>query len=120
MSAPRSVYANAVVECSVRGCGWQAEIPVEYVLIVDPLSQTSDRGFALTTIRAEADVDLEAFDAYLAGHLEQHAIIDAHLADVPSLDTPPAWDEQEWCDGGTCEHSSCLDALDAHLEVDER
>ncbi len=35
--------------------------------------------------------------------------------DVPS--TPPAWCEQEWCDGGwTCQHPACLDALAYELD----
>jgi hypothetical protein len=29
---------------------------------------------------------------------------------------PPAWHEQEWCDGGTCEHPACL----ADLELEAR
>ena len=36
-------------------------------------------------------------------------------ADVPS--TPPAWCEQEWCDGGwSCQHPACLDQLGAELD----
>lgn len=23
--------------------------------------------------------------------------------------TPPSWEEQEWCDGATCEHEWCQD-----------
>jgi hypothetical protein len=43
--------------------------------------------------------------------------------DVPS--TPPAWQEQEWCDGGwTCQHPDCLqawqeEAADQQQEADQ-
>lgn len=36
--------------------------------------------------------------------------------DVPS--TPPAWQEQEWCDGGfTCWHTRCVERLDVQLQA---
>jgi hypothetical protein len=44
-------------------------------------------------------------------------------ADVPT--TPPAWQEQEWCDGGwTCQHRACLEgwqqeAAAQQLEADQ-
>jgi hypothetical protein len=32
--------------------------------------------------------------------------------DDPGPSTPPAWQEQEWCDGGwSCQHPACLDSL---------
>lgn len=31
--------------------------------------------------------------------------------EVPPVVDPPPWEEQEWCDGGTCEHEACLAAL---------
>lgn len=35
--------------------------------------------------------------------------------EVPS--TPPAWPEQEWCDGGwSCQHPQCLDRLPYDLD----
>lgn len=37
--------------------------------------------------------------------------------DDPGPTTPPAWPEQEWCDGGwTCEHSECVEELNAALD----
>lgn len=40
-------------------------------------------------------------------------------ADVPS--TPPAWCEQEWCDGGwTCEHAACMEEWADEANAEQR
>lgn len=86
---PDDLGTTSVVECQLAGCGWQAEIPVLYRLVFDPTSQR-DRGLALVSTRVEVDeAAVAAFDAYLAGHLEQHALAETLLARHPD-DPGPA------------------------------
>jgi hypothetical protein len=79
---PIEVPTRAVVECKITGCGWVAEIPTLYRIVLDPTSQ-HDGGRALVSTRVEVDdASVAAFDAYLAGHLEQHALVETVLEHV--------------------------------------
>lgn len=87
MKLPTGV-TPAVVECKVRGCGWQAEIPVLYRLEAhrNP-SRIPDEAFISTRVVVDRAA-VEAFDAYIAGHLEQHAFAETVLDQIDDPGPP--------------------------------
>jgi hypothetical protein len=79
---------TTVVECTVPGCGWRAEIPTTYRFEADPSPRTVHGLKVLHRLVVDVAA-VEAFDAYLAGHLEQHTIAETLLAGHPD-DPGPA------------------------------
>jgi hypothetical protein len=87
--------------CPVAGCRWVLDVP-RLELDPEPLDvDVQDRSY---TIYAEG-VPREELEQTLAAHLDRHATDGA-----PPPILPPTWEEQEWCDGGTCEHPECLES----------
>ena len=76
MKLPDELETSGIIECRVAGCGWQAEIPVLYR--IEPVGTSA--GLSLVDTRVVVDEDaIAALDAYVAGHLEQHTIVETLL-----------------------------------------
>ena len=89
MRLPDEIGTTSVIECKVRGCGWQAEIPVLYR--IEPAHRLPDSPASIVSTRVVVDREaIEAFDAYLAGHLVAHEIVETALehGDDPGPEVP--------------------------------
>jgi len=91
-----------LLTCPVAGCRWELVIPR---MELDPMPLDVDPDGTGYTVYVEG-VPREEVELRLAEHIDGHATDGA-----PPPVQPPGWEQQEWCDGGTCEHPACLDAL---------
>lgn len=78
-------------ECPVSGCDWDLTVPV--LTLHQDYTRMSFEGVPRAVV-----------ERALQRHLDSHT----GSEDDPGP-TPPSWAEQEWCDGATCEHETCLD-----------
>lgn len=108
------------LQCPVAGCGWHLHVPR---MELDPEPVELDlEGFDHYAVHAEG-VPREDVELVLSAHVHWHAAMTETA--TPGMEwtwtpavQPPRWEQQEWCDGGTCEHPRCLDELQRATQDD--